>query len=262
MRRHPANATPRHDFLTRLRIEEIERVLGRHKDIFLDKDLLEIGSGTGVQLERLRSFCRSAIGIEVAGGQDFLPVVTVQEYDGRRLPFPAASFDVVFSSNVMEHIADQAAVQNEIRRVLRPSCVAVHIVPTATWRLWTSIAYYPHLVGRLAAMVRDSVSPRSVNTTEYNASDVTARRRRHLLSRLFPARHGDLGNWLTEYSLFRVSSWRKLFQSHGWNIEIEEPIGLAYSGYSLLAGNLSMAARQSLARILGSSTVLFVLRRP
>ena len=33
----------------------------------------------------------------------------VQAYDGRRIPFADSSFDVVFSSNVLEHIRDLSA---------------------------------------------------------------------------------------------------------------------------------------------------------
>lgn len=41
-------------------------------------------------------------------------------YDGHTLPFPDTSFDVVFSSQVLEHVFDPAGFLAEIARVLRP----------------------------------------------------------------------------------------------------------------------------------------------
>jgi len=53
--------------------------------------------------------------------------------DGRRLPFPAASFDVVFSYSVLQHLAkeDARVVIAEIRRVLRPDGTAWIEMPNA-----------------------------------------------------------------------------------------------------------------------------------
>lgn len=40
--------------------------------------------------------------------------------DGTRLPWPDATFDIVWSNSVLEHVRDPAAVLAEVRRVLRP----------------------------------------------------------------------------------------------------------------------------------------------
>ena len=53
--------------------------------------------------------------------------------------FPANQFDVVFSSHVMEHIADPLSLLTEMVRVLRPGGVHVTVVPTQfaspSWKL-------------------------------------------------------------------------------------------------------------------------------
>lgn len=53
--------------------------------------------------------------------------------DGRRLPFPDAFFDVVFSYSVLQHLAkeDARVVIDEIRRVLRPGGTAWIEMPNA-----------------------------------------------------------------------------------------------------------------------------------
>src|SRR5438067_10380137 len=109
------------NYVNALRAEEIRRVLGRHRGLFEDRDLLEIGSGTGAQLRLLAGVCRSAVGIEIENSE-YAPhrQVKIYEYEGRWVPFPDASFDIVFSSNVIEHIRDEATVHSEMQRVLRP----------------------------------------------------------------------------------------------------------------------------------------------
>src|SRR3990172_13172585 len=47
--------------------------------------------------------------------------------DGRRLPYPDNSFDVVFHNSVIEHVPDVAAFNREVKRVLKPGGITVCI---------------------------------------------------------------------------------------------------------------------------------------
>lgn len=46
---------------------------------------------------------------------------TFEAYDGHRLPFDDASFDLAIMVEVIEHVIDKKSLLGEIRRVLRPS---------------------------------------------------------------------------------------------------------------------------------------------
>jgi len=83
--------------------------------------ILEIGAGTGEQARALcrRGFVVTAVDVPTSE-YGRARVFEVLDYDGKRLPFPGASFDVVFSSNVLEHLEDLPAMLAEMRRVLRP----------------------------------------------------------------------------------------------------------------------------------------------
>jgi SAM-dependent methyltransferase len=235
-----------------IRKEEISRVLSAHGDIFTNRDVLEIGSGTGLQLRAIQKVARSVVGLELAGGiyvRD--ESIRVVEYDGLHIPFPDASFDVVFSSNVMEHIKQQEQINKEIRRVLRPGGKAVHVMPTRVWRVLTSVLHYPRLVK--SALSRSS-SPQV--TRQDGPRPRTATRLKNIL---VPARHGDLGGWFAEYGYFGVSRWAEHFRKQGWKVEAYDPIGLAYSGNCLLADKISIHARSSISRLLGSSAAVFVV---
>ncbi|RYG03411.1 MAG: class I SAM-dependent methyltransferase [Chitinophagaceae bacterium] len=50
-------------------------------------------------------------------------------YDGKVIPFPAATFDSLFFSEVLEHIFNVEEVLSEIHRVLKPGAKALITVP-------------------------------------------------------------------------------------------------------------------------------------
>ncbi len=62
-----------------------------------------------------------------------LPTVTVTRYDGARLPFDDASFDIVESMDVIEHVADPSAYLAELLRVLRPDGIVLLVTPNRLW---------------------------------------------------------------------------------------------------------------------------------
>ena len=238
-------------------------MIARHRPLLAGRDLLEIGSGTGAQVRVLREVCKSAVGIDLPeGGHSADRLVEVIDYDGRYLPFPDVSFDVIFSSNVMEHITDPETIHSEMHRVLRPNGACIHVVPSHTWRLWTSLIHYPALAARLIrrspevkGTTHGSHLPQPINP-KGSSSRWVARLQYALLS---PA-HGEFGNPFSEYFYFRPSAWRNHFESHGWKVDSREPAGLAYTGNCFLADHLSIRARERWARVLGSSSIVFVLR--
>lgn len=86
-------------------------------------ELLEIGCGTGLILQRLRPYCRRAVGIDLSPGMlrkardRGLDVV---EGDASVLPFEDERFDVVVSFKVLPHVDDLSTALSEAARVTRP----------------------------------------------------------------------------------------------------------------------------------------------
>jgi SAM-dependent methyltransferase len=88
-------------------------------------DTLEIGTGTGVMLHALLERGLHARGVEInpaliAESRTWFGELPVQSVSGVELPFPDASFDLVVSFDVFEHIRDSDAHLREVLRVLRP----------------------------------------------------------------------------------------------------------------------------------------------
>src|SRR5690606_13540211 len=148
------------EFLREIRVQELERIA---RDIPAGARILEIGSGAGWQAKQLASYGHEVEGIDVIGNDinyDYrdVRVWDVKIYDGRHIPFPDNHFDVVFSSNVLEHIPHVKALQPEIQRVLNDNGICIHLLPSASWRFWTSITYYVARILRLFSNGRDHSS--------------------------------------------------------------------------------------------------------
>jgi len=114
--------------------------------------VLEIGSGRGTLLAALRQRGVRAVGIEPNASLAIdairrQPPAPVARMSGDRLGFPDATFDLVLSFDVFEHIADSDAHLDEVRRVLRPNGVYALQTPnkwtnsvfeTIRWRSFTA----------------------------------------------------------------------------------------------------------------------------
>lgn len=85
--------------------------------------VLDLGAGPGHYSAALVDAGATVIPIDL-GSENMRKAaragLAAVETDATRLPFPAASFDGVFCSNMLEHVPDARLVIDEIERVLRP----------------------------------------------------------------------------------------------------------------------------------------------
>jgi ubiquinone/menaquinone biosynthesis C-methylase UbiE len=224
------------------------------------KHLLELGAGSGYQASLLAARGCNVTALDVPDrtrhARTYYPV---QDYDGRTIPLPDESVDVVFSSHVLEHVDPLAPLLAETLRVMKPTGVAVHIVPSATWRIWTSLAHYPFvlktlLFGRAAdslvnvASTRDAIDRHGVLRAIYKTAV-------HPL-----VAHGSNSNAVAEVRAFSKARWMTLFARNGFAVVSVLPSKLFYTGYGVLSG-LSLGQRRRMSAVLGSASRAFVLRR-
>lgn len=215
--------------------------------------ILEIGAGSGWQALQLSASGHAVDAVDVdRGGQRPRPAHPVRLYDGHKLPFEDESFDVVFSSNVLEHIQHIDAFEQEIHRVLKADGLAIHILPTSSWRLWTSLTHPLYVIRVALALL---AGPKT------NQSTAAQKRKVPWFHALWPNRHGERGNSLTEIHLFSRRAWLRHFNKTGWNVEEDLGTGLFYTGNQILHLRLGLPARRALAGILGSVTRIFVMRK-
>ncbi len=113
-----------------------ERIRGR---------ALENGCGVGTYVEKLTPHAETVIGLEY----DFERTLEAHENSnnilnaaGEGLPFPAASFDLILSHEVIEHVQDDAVAVAEMVRVLKPGGRVVIFCPNRGYPFETHGIYW------------------------------------------------------------------------------------------------------------------------
>jgi SAM-dependent methyltransferase len=226
--------------------------------IFEKHKVLEVGAGAGWQSAFLEKegFLVDAIDVETTNYNSF-QTFPVKMYNGIDIPFHDDEFDVVFSSNVLEHISNVEQTQQEIIRVLKDDGVCVHILPSHYWRFWTSITHYFSLPKNLYMWFNgrknklENTNQRKENKPNYIK----------FLNALISSRHGERGNRFTEIYYFHPSWWLNNFRNNGFDVVKYQPIGLFYTGHNILGKFLSIENRKKMAKFLGSACYIYVLRK-
>ena len=223
--------------------------------------ILEIGAGAGWQALELERRGYDVQAVDIAGSPyEQVCEFPVVEYDGLRLPFPDANFDVVFSSNVLEHVRGLGSFEAEIRRVLAPSGRAVHVLPTSSWRLCTTLVFPLHLFRRVLERALKPGEKRSGASSRAQARPEAPRGWRRVLRILTPARHGEDGNVLSELYYFSGRRWRRHFRSAGLHLTAEIPTHLAYTGYEILGAGVGLRVRRMASYLIGSACRIYVMQ--
>ncbi|MEO1695367.1 MAG: class I SAM-dependent methyltransferase, partial [Pseudomonadota bacterium] len=120
------------DFFTRVKADYIIELVEREVGPADQQSVLDVGCGIGNFHRLLQPVVANLSGVDVSAAcieraKDEHPEVSYKTYDGGRLPYDDASFDVAFTVCVMHHVppADWPTFASEMRRVLRPGGLAI-----------------------------------------------------------------------------------------------------------------------------------------
>jgi len=223
--------------------------------------VLEIGAGTGQQARLLsdKGYQVTAIDLPSSHYRNDR-IFEITEYDGRNIPLPDHSIDVVFSSNVLEHVREIDCFLDEQQRVMKDDGIAIHVLPSTSCRMWAIPAHYVWLTQRILALFMAKLR-RKASVSSNTDIPSSPRSARDWLITLVPMPHGERGNTLSEAYYFSQYWWRRKFQQHGFTIVRIEGNGLFYTMANALTDSLSFKLRSRLARLLGSACHVYVLKR-
>jgi SAM-dependent methyltransferase len=147
--------------------------------------VLENGCGVGMYVARLAALAGKVIGLEydferaqdAAANSVAFANASILSAAGEELPFPDASFDLILSHEVLEHVRDDRAAACEMSRVLRPGGRIVVFVPNRGYPFETHGIYWRGayrfgnipLVNYLPRRLRDRLAP---HVRVYTAADL------------------------------------------------------------------------------------------
>jgi len=99
--------------------------------------ILDLGCGSGSTVVEARARGLDVFGCDISDGLGSAPRVLVDEGVVRaidasnyRIPFQSDQFDMVVSHQVLEHVQNYEEALREIRRVLKPGGISIHIFPS------------------------------------------------------------------------------------------------------------------------------------
>jgi len=191
----------------------------------------------------------------LASGYSQSRVFPVIDYDGVSIPLPDSSVDIVYSSNVLEHVENLPAIFSEFRRVLKPGGYCVHLMPSVVWRFWTFVTGVPTSIVAASIVFRDLFHPPEGASRMKSLLMNT----KTMLGALLPIGHGVSKEGVSELWTFSTVSWKKRFRKHGFEIRSVRPIELFHTGHMVLGSRLSIPTRKWLASKLGSAANVYIV---
>ncbi|MCD9186242.1 MAG: class I SAM-dependent methyltransferase [Pyrinomonadaceae bacterium] len=117
--------------------EFLRQIIRNRKSEVRNPKILDVGCGTGANLEMLAQFGESE-GVDVSDDAlAFCKAKGLRVHKGlaEKLPFADESFDVVTALDVVEHLDDDVAGLKEMHRVLKTGGKTLIFVPAFMW-LW------------------------------------------------------------------------------------------------------------------------------
>lgn len=215
--------------------------------------VLEVGGGNGLLAGRLAEMGFDVISIDPEPREpSYFPVA---RGDCTRLEFEDGAFDVIFSSNVLEHVDDLGAALAEMRRVLKEGGIMVHTMPTHYATIFTllvqpvgyfikiglMISYgFKFAAFALAGAVKLSTAGSTAAKGSRRHPQLNKRNIKDAVKMANPVRlfiswpHGTSPNCFTELRDWKPQAWCRRFEQAGFKVQAVLAMPLAYSRHAVL----------------------------
>lgn len=254
-----------HDFRRR----EFQRIFG-HFGPGTFRDVLELGAGDGFQSTMLVEYAQRIVSTDIRQPPESGdPRIEVRAVSAEQIAdaFPAGRFDLVYSSNMLEHVPDPPVVLAAVARVLADDGITIHVMPNRIWKACQVMLWIPNLVANALDDILRARSLRAVvarlrkpdehgESSEKNNPTVVRPRRSLFRKVLLPEPHGVSLAHRAEFAAFARRRWVKELRQAGFDV-IAVLRGPFSSGY----GFGTTALTRLLERCGVSSEYIFVAKK-
>ena len=202
--------------------------------------ILEIGAGEGFQSEILKNYCNklyctdlnSERLIKKNNNSIFYKICDAEKIDQY---FNSNTFDLVFSSNVFEHLPNPSSALKGIKSILKNDGLVINIIPNPFFDFTIILLHYPNYIITKVERILNKIfsGGKNIRKSINRENNLKKKKRKSLLTKLFslPRPHGVSNSFINEIKQFSKSNWINLFDKEGFEI-IEIIKGPVYSGYS------------------------------
>ena len=213
---------------------------------------LEIGAGDGFQSILLSNYIVKLICTEYDPDKlkgHSVENVTYMVCDAERIDtyFKPNTFDIIFSSNLLEHLPQRKKALKSMRRILKDEGLMIHTMPNSLWKVSQIVFFYPNRFAEVLNLLttktgRDRILKRlfgysrpkknEKTTTWLNNPKRTLKNSTNFF--LCPSVHGEYKNHFQEFVSCRKSGWLTLLNECGFSAikSINLPVSSGY-GFGL-----------------------------
>jgi len=218
-------------FLHSIRERELRAVLHVIDQRYLGY-VLELGCGDGFLSMRLKPHCKFLVSADYrtdALGPRQQLNLNFLSCDVEHLPLRTCSFDMIFSSNLLEHVEDIDRALSEMYTAVKKGGIMVHAVPNVTWKVLQLVLYYPFVVYLKVSSIRDKRRHTTDNSEQIQTNMIRFKSNvkrqegsqsvlRRIARKLKPSPHGISRSHLEEMYRFSNWYWERVFRRNGWNV--------------------------------------------
>jgi len=217
-----------------LEIKCIKRIIEQQQ--VSNPKILEIGAGDGYMSKVLSEAGFSMTSTDPAPRKPLM--YNVQEMNTCDLKFDDSSYDIIVSSNVLEHIGDLPKAFSEMKRVLKSGGIMIHTVPTVYCNLATMIvqpiAYFRNIFLFLSGRAKIKVNKKRTKLVQfliyiYKVAFNILNPLRFIIAK----GHGTSKNRFWALYVWRRAYWRRIFCGNGLEVGSIERVPYLYSMHKL-----------------------------
>jgi SAM-dependent methyltransferase len=217
------------DYRTRVRWREFDLIISAIKEIIPDEKIgklriLDFGCGS---CEGAQNLCQ--LGHLIASDISKSPLLNLPvdaEFriaDIHQTGFEDSQFDILFSSQVLEHLRDLGQAFREMKRIARNDAYYVFSIPTAAWLVLSVPAKILKKLKNIRTRIRGH-SKRSNETTARKDNDRAEHVKKRWLSRFSLGGHGCYPRFCECFRAFRVGHWKRVLLQNGFQVLAEIPL--------------------------------------